>query len=97
MFKTIEAKGPCEGAVAQTEQLTKTIETLNVQECVSYLRAHGLRISYEKLRAGLQQGAYPFGHCIDCGKSMAFEIYKRLLDEWIAERETPVQTKAAGR
>lgn len=63
------------------------IETMNVQECLTYLRAHGLKISYEKLKAGLIQGVYPFGYCIDCGKSKSFDIYKRLVDEWISERE----------
>ena len=96
MFKTIEAQGPCEEAIAQSDQPTKMIETMNVQECMLYLRAHGLKIGYDKFRAGLQQGVYPFGHCIDCGKSNSFDIYKRLVDEWIAERETPTQTKAAG-
>lgn len=62
------------------------IETMTPQEAAEYLRAHGMSVSVETLRRGIQQGVYPFGVYISGGKSPIFQIYKRLLDEWIAER-----------
>lgn len=65
----------------------KTIQTMDLNECAAYLREHGLRISNESLADGIQQGAYPFGVCICGGKRRIFQIYTRLVNEWISERE----------
>ena len=64
------------------------IETFTVRDAAAYLREHGMRISAEPLSAGLEQGVYPFGICIRLERSPVYQIFKRLLDEWIAERET---------
>lgn len=64
----------------------KTIATMDLNECAAYLRDHGLRISNESLADGIQQGAYPFGVCIE-GKRRIFQIFTRLVNEWISERE----------
>lgn len=63
------------------------IKTMDLNECAAYLRAHGLSISNESLADGLEQRVYPFGVCICGGKRRIFQIYTRLVDEWIAERE----------
>ena len=68
----------------------KTIVTMDLNECAAYLRDRGLRISNETLADGLEQGVYPFGVCLGGGKRRVFQIFKRLLDEWIAEREIEV-------
>lgn len=62
------------------------IETLTLNEAAAYLREHGLSISNEALGDGLEQRVYPFGVCIIGGGRRVFQIFKRLLDEWIAER-----------
>ena len=67
----------------------KTIVTMDLNECAAYLREHGLRISHETLADGIEQGVYPFGVCVG-GKRRVFQIFKRLLDEWIVEREIEV-------
>ena len=61
------------------------IETLTLNDAAAYLREHGLSISNEALGDGLEQRVYPFGVCI-IGGGRVFQIFKRLLDEWIAER-----------
>ena len=38
------------------------------------------------MRRGIEQGVYPFGLCIKTDGSAVYQIFKRLLDEWIAER-----------
>ena len=49
-------------------------------------RASGRSISPDTLRGGIEQGVYPFGLCIKTDGSAVYQIFKRLLDEWIAER-----------
>lgn len=63
------------------------IKTMTLGECMKYLRAHGLSISQDTLANGLEQGVYPFGVCVGGGKRRVFQIYTRLVDEWIAGRE----------
>lgn len=66
------------------------IETMTPQEATEVLRNHGMRMSPDTLRYGLEQGLYPFGICIQCDKQPVYQIFRRLFYEWIAERE--VQT-----
>ena len=63
------------------------IKTLTTQEAVEGLRSHGLKISPERLRLGLEQRVYPFGVVVvmESGQRVP-EIYSVLLDQWIAER-----------
>lgn len=63
------------------------IQTMDLNQCAAHLRAHGLSISNETLAAGLEQGVYPFGVCIGGGQRRNFQIFKRLVDEWIKERD----------
>ena len=65
------------------------IETLSLNGAAEYLRTHGMRISTATLAAGIQQGVYPFGLCIQCGEQPVYQIFVRLLDEWIERRSTP--------
>ena len=62
------------------------ISTMTPQSAAEYLRARGMSISPETLRRGIEQGVYPFGLCIKTDGSAVYQIFKRLLDEWIAER-----------
>ena len=40
------------------------IRTLTAAEATERLRAEGIRISPETIRAGLQQKVFPFGDCV---------------------------------
>lgn len=63
------------------------IKTMSLQECMEHLRAHGLSISQDTLANGIEQGTFPFGLCVIGGKRRVFQIFKKKLDAWIAERE----------
>jgi len=63
------------------------IETMTLNELCALLRSYGLSTSEAKLGDGIEQGKYPFGICIHQTKRQ-FEIYRRLVDEWISERIT---------
>lgn len=62
------------------------IRTMTPQEAAEVLRQHGMRISPDTLRYGLEQGVYPFGLCIQCDKQPVYQIFAKLLYQWIAER-----------
>lgn len=65
------------------------IETMSLNEATEYLRQHGMRITNTTLGAGIQQGIYPFAICIQGGVKPVYQIFTRLLDEWIERRATP--------
>lgn len=62
------------------------IATLTPQDAAQYLRDRGLSISPDTLRQGIKQGVYPFGIVIEMERSPVFQIFKKQLDAWIAER-----------
>ena len=66
------------------------ISTMTPQSAAEYLRERGMSISPDTLRRGIEQGVYPFGLCIKTDGSSVYQIFKRLLDEWIAERGAEV-------
>jgi hypothetical protein len=72
------------------------VPTLNIAEAVCRFRAAGISTTEPTLGAGIEQGLYPFAICIKTTKvdkktkvvkhGRRFEIYERLLDEYLAER-----------
>ncbi|MCD7802554.1 MAG: hypothetical protein LUH09_06615 [Clostridiales bacterium] len=67
-----------------------TIETLSPKDTVERLRAVGIRISEATLRAGIQQGVFPFGSCVMSGDRPRWcYVYKVQLEQWIADRAVP--------
>ena len=62
------------------------IATLTPQDAAQYLRDRRLSISPDTLRQGIKQGVYPFGIVIEMERSPVFQIFKKQLDAWIAER-----------
>lgn len=68
---------------------TLKIETLNTVEAAEILRKIGLSTSAQKLRAGISQGVYPFGDCVQMTNS-EYTIYKKKFYDWIAERATNI-------
>ena len=63
------------------------IETMTLHQASKYLRDKGLSLCSDTLADGLEQGVYPFGVCIRTDRSRVFQIFKKKLDAWIAERE----------
>lgn len=62
------------------------ITTLNAQQTAEVLRSLGMKVSPEKVRNGIQQGAYPFGDYIMIDRQPSVTIYEPLLRDWIAAR-----------
>ena len=62
------------------------IVTLTPQDAAQYLRDRGLSISPDTLRQGIKQGVYHCGIVIEMERSPVFQIFKKQLDAWIAER-----------
>ena len=63
-----------------------TTSTLTLQQTAVRFRLAGIATSPNKIRAGIEQGVYPFGICIDLGKSKVYEIYTAQVEAWIKER-----------
>lgn len=62
------------------------VETLNVATATEIMRAAGISMTADTLRAGLEQGIYPFGDCVKREKGPVYHIYKKLFDRWMNER-----------
>lgn len=76
------------------------VPTLNIREAVILFREAGISTSDSVLGAGIEQGLYPFAICIKTVKqdkksgnreSRRFEIYAKLLKEYLAERAVPIK------
>ena len=64
------------------------IETLTVAEATEALRCHGTKISKDTLCQGIEQGKFPFAtHIVGKQGGNVFFIYRRMLDDWMKERE----------
>ena len=61
------------------------IETLTVKEAVDELRMLGMSITPERLKAGINQGVFTFGICIQM-KDYEYEIYRVPFEKWKSER-----------
>lgn len=61
------------------------IRTLTPDEAAERLKKLGVSTSAQKIRAGLEQGVYPFGVRIQM-KGNVYEIYERLFNKWVEER-----------
>lgn len=62
------------------------IATLTPTDATEILREHGMKMSPDTLRHGIEQGVYPFGVCIQCDRQPVYQIFAKLFYEWIAER-----------
>lgn len=64
------------------------IEIISTQTAAEILRANGMHIKRETIRSGIEQGKFPFGEVVitERGNKRCY-IYKKLLDDWIKERE----------
>lgn len=69
----------------------KQIVVMTPEQAVTVLRKHGLGMATVTLRRGLEQGKYPFGECVVQERQNVYHIYRRQLEEWIAEREMDVE------
>lgn len=64
------------------------MEMCNAREAAEILREHGMRTKAETIRCGIEQGKFPFGEVIITEKGgKRCYIYKKLLYDWIKQRE----------
>lgn len=61
------------------------IRTITVDEAARRLQAAGMKISGQRLRAGIVQGVYPWGEHVKM-KMDEFLVYEKLFEKWMAER-----------
>ncbi len=61
-----------------------SLKTMTVLETVRDLRSHGFSIGVPKLKAGIEQGAFPFGDMI-CMEHHEYIIYRALYQQWLKE------------
>lgn len=61
------------------------VPTMTINELVLKLRELGIKTTNVKVREAIKQGKYPFAISIEMD-NCEFEIYKRIFDEWVAER-----------
>ena len=62
------------------------VPTLNINEAVARFREAGIQTSETKLGAGIEQGKYPFAICIKIKENRNYEIYTKLLEDYLSER-----------
>ena len=63
-----------------------TLKTLTIAETLNVLRnTYGMKISQPTLEAGIRQGVYPFGVCIELDRCV-YQIFESMLYRWISER-----------
>lgn len=60
------------------------VRTLTAQETVRDLRSHGFPIGIPKLKAGIEQGVFPFGTMIQM-ENKEYLIYRTLYEQWLKE------------
>lgn len=65
------------------------IRTMTLEDTVEKMRSHGIKIGKDTLAAGIAQGQYPFGICIqrDGSQRRVFEIYEARFERWVDELE----------
>ena len=66
------------------------IETMTLCELAERMRGLGVPTSNDKLGAAIEAGLYPFAICVRLKPDgpRSFEIYRKLFDQWVAERAT---------
>ena len=67
------------------------IPTMTLCELAERMRALGIPTSNDKLGAMIEAGAYPFANCVRLRPDgpRVLEIYRKLFDQWVAERAVP--------
>ena len=65
--------------------MTLEIRTLTTTELYTLLREFGISTSPTKIGDAIEQGHYPFAHCVN-QKQRNFEIYEKPLRKWILDR-----------
>lgn len=71
------------------------IKTISIQEAVERLRSYGMSMTVQKLKAGAEQGVYPFVDVVNM-KNYSYCVYEKLFDEWCLKRGVePTATESA--
>lgn len=74
------------------------VETMTVIEVTDALRGLGIRTSTERVMRFLEEGAYPWGICVQGNGKRLVEIYAKKFWEWvdeIAEEDTDYATRTS--
>lgn len=61
------------------------VKTITVDEAVKRMQEAGMKISGQRIRAGIIQGVYPWGEHVKM-KMDEFTVYEKMFDRWLAER-----------
>ena len=65
--------------------------TLTINQTLEVFRANQVRLGVEALQRGIQEGIFPFGTCIPGRGRDTYLIWRKLLDDWLAEHiENPI-------
>ena len=59
--------------------------TITALEATERLRAAGMKITQDTLRAGLLSGVFPFGIAVKTERSVVCWVFPHKLEEWIKE------------
>ena len=64
------------------------LHEISAQEALKILHDNGSRIGLQRLYAGIRQGVFPWGICIDMedGKKPCYTVFYAPLMRWIEER-----------
>lgn len=68
------------------------VETMTLNQLVQEKRALGIPCCEETEKAGIIQKVYPYADYIERKKAV-FVIYRKLFEQWIAERAIPNMDK----
>lgn len=61
------------------------VRTMTVQQAAKAMREAGISISDDRVRAGIEQGVYPWGDCVKM-RSPEYMVYCKLFDNWMKAR-----------
>ena len=68
------------------------IRTMTITEAAKAMRDAGIRISEDRLRAGMEQGGYSWGDCVKM-RCPEYTVYQKLFYQWMKERGEPIENE----
>lgn len=71
---------------------------VSLMDAAEIMREAGFRVSVHKLKAGICQGVYPFGECVERApgltKNDVYTIYTAGLADWLEQHRWPRKEEA---
>ena len=68
------------------------VRTMTVTEAAKMMREAGIRISEDRVRAGIEQGVYAWGDCVKM-RCPEYTVYQKLFNQWMKERGETVENE----